>query len=357
LTAGNYTFTVTSNGCTSAASTTTATINATTSVPTLSLSSQTNVSCFGGSDGSITLTSSGGTAPYLYSWSPNVSSSLTASGLNAGTYIATVTDDNGCTGTTSVTVTQPASAVSVSGNVTDVGCDGTPGAIATNATGGTGPYTYSWSPSGGNGSGITVSSTGTYVVTVTDDNGCTSSGSYTVGVTGNLVISVDPISATIVQGGQVTLNASGASSYTWTPSTGLSCSDCPSPVASPDQTTVYTVVGTSSNGCTGSETVLVTIETECGEIYVPTIFSPDALGADANNTLCVYGNASCISELKFEVYDRWGAKLFESTTLDDCWNGTYKEKEMNSGIYVYRLYVMLTDGTVIDQSGNTTLVR
>jgi gliding motility-associated-like protein len=171
-------------------------------------------------------------------------------------------------------------------------------------------------------------------------------------------VNIDPEYSEIEAGESVVLTATGADNYTWSPSTGLSCTDCPNPTASPDVTTTYYVTATDDNGCTGGDTALVVIKLPCGEIFVPTIFSPNGTGPQKNNNLCVFGTAACVEELIFEVYDRWGEKVFETTDITKCWDGNYKDKPMNSGIYVYRLYVKLwNNDEAIEQSGNTTLVR
>ncbi|MBK8192263.1 MAG: SprB repeat-containing protein [Lewinellaceae bacterium] len=127
--------------------------------------------CNGASTGAINLTVTGGTGSKTYIWS----SGQTTEDLNniaAGTYTVTVTDANGCTKTTSATVTQPP-AISLSISVTNVLCNGaSTGAINLTAIGGTGSKTYIWS-SGQTTEDLTNIAAGTYTVTVTDANGCT----------------------------------------------------------------------------------------------------------------------------------------------------------------------------------------
>lgn len=129
LTAGSYSVTITdANGCTG-------TVNVTVTQPTVlssSLRAQTNVSCNGGTDGSATVSATGGTSGYTYSWSPSGGTGATATGLATGTYTVTVTDANGCTAKTSVTITEPTAIDSTVGL--------SAGVLTANATG----ASYQW---------------------------------------------------------------------------------------------------------------------------------------------------------------------------------------------------------------------
>ncbi|MGI4806367.1 MAG: beta strand repeat-containing protein, partial [Janthinobacterium lividum] len=170
-------FTVADNyGATSNTATLTATIN---TAPALT-GSQTNVTCNGSSNGSATVVASNGKAPYTYNWSPSGGSTATASNLSPGTYTVTVTDANGCSSTRSYTITQPA-ALTATTSQTNVGIyGGSTGSAAITVSGGTAPYTYLWSPSGGTAATASNLSAGTYTVTTTDVNGCTINRNYTI---------------------------------------------------------------------------------------------------------------------------------------------------------------------------------
>ncbi|HLP52901.1 MAG TPA: T9SS type A sorting domain-containing protein [Chitinophagales bacterium] len=135
----------------------------------------TSVNCFGGATGTATVTANGG-SNYSYLWS-NGQTSATATGLIAGTYTVTVTSGN-ATATATATVTQPASALTVTATTTP-NTGGNNGGVNTTATGGTGTYLYVWS-NGATSADLTNVAPGAYTVTVTDQNGCTASGTYTV---------------------------------------------------------------------------------------------------------------------------------------------------------------------------------
>jgi gliding motility-associated-like protein len=323
--------------------------------------STTDVSCFGLNDGGATVSTSGGSAPYGYSWSPSGGTAATASNLVAGNYTVTVTDALGCVGSANITISEPTQ-IAITETIVNENCGQDDGSISVSASGGSGSYNYSWTPNGETTSSITGLTGGNYTVNVTDSDGCSVNESYTVLTVGNIPVIATPISATINAGESVQLNATGADTYVWTPIDGLSCTTCPDPIASPNITTTYIVIGTDAQGCTGADTLTVFVQIQCGDIYVPNVFSPNA---DINNDfLCIYG--SCVSEMTYSVFNRWGELVFSTEgtiTMNPgnyqemCWDGTFKGKPLNSGVYAYKLYARLTNSDVIEQSGNITLVR
>ena len=355
LAAGTYTLTVLDNSTTcSTQSGTPITITAPANTPQITLLEQNNVTCFNTNDGSVSIDVTGGSGTLIYTWTPNAGSGASITNLAAGTYSVNVVDSEGCSDSETFTVTEP-NALVVSGTASNVICGASNGSITTSVSGGTAPYSYAWSNSSTSAS-ISDLTAGVYTVTVTDDNDCAATNSFTVIITGNLAVSVDPSTTTINAGASVALTATGGDSYTWTPSAGLSCTNCSNPTASPVVTTTYTVSVSDNQGCTGEATALVIVQKTCDGLFVPTVFSPDNTGPDANNTLCLLGDAACVSSLTFQIYNRWGELMFETTTLEECWDGTYKGKPIQSGVYVYRLFATV-DGVVIEESGNTTVVR
>lgn len=136
----------------------------------VSASTTANVKCNGDNNGSASSTISGGTTPYTYSWS-NSKSTPTISGLSAGTYTLNVTDNNGCTGSAMVTITQSATVLKDSIKSTCATCCNCKGTTHIYAWGGTSPYTYLWNNGRTNDTLVGLSS-GTYSCTVTDANGC-----------------------------------------------------------------------------------------------------------------------------------------------------------------------------------------
>jgi len=174
LSSGTYNVVVTdANGCTATDS---VTMNESAAISTSIMSM--DVTCNGGSNGSADLTVSGGTAPYTFEWNFGATTE-DISGLSSGTFNVVVTDANGCTATDSVTINESA-AISTSIISTDVTCNGGyDGSADLTVSGGTAPYAFIWSNSATTEDMVNLSS-GTYTVTVTDANGCTTTDSVTI---------------------------------------------------------------------------------------------------------------------------------------------------------------------------------
>src|SRR5690554_2228525 len=346
--AGAYTVTVTDgNGCTTQEVVNVPSVNG----PIISIDNTTNVSCFGDADGSATLSVSGGTPGFTYDWAPSGGTNPSENGLSAGSYTVTVEDAAGCISTETITINEPDKMV-VNGNVIDAQCASSDGAISTSTTGGDGNYSYNWTPNGASTSTITSLSADTYNLIVTDGNGCSTSNSFVVNQGDSIDVNIIPDNSTIQIGDEVIFNVTTNPSvtnpiYTWTPSDGLSCMNCQNPTASPNNTATYTVLVTSDEGCVGVANAIIKITEPCADPFIPTIFSPN--GDGKNDLLCIYG--SCFQTVTLTVYNRWGEKMFETSSTEDCWDGTYRGKKVNSGTYVYKLRYNLFNENEKTESG------
>ncbi|WP_304035042.1 HYR domain-containing protein [Mesonia mobilis] len=250
---------------------------------TASITSQTNVSCNGGSNGSLTVTPSSGTAPYIYSWNDTSSqTTATATNLTAGIYEVTITDDNGCTATVSATITQPSSALSANGVATDVSCNGgNNGTVDLTVVGGTAPYSYAWS-NGATTEDLSGLTAGTYNVTVTDANGCTATES--VEVQQSAVLSVSGVSTDVscngLNNGAIDLTVVGGTPpYTYIWSNTATTEDL-----SGLEANTYSVTVTDANGCTATES----IDIEVNDILAPVPVCQDiTVQLDANGEVTI----------------------------------------------------------------------
>ena len=198
---------------------------------------------------------------------------------------------------------------------------------------------------------VVPTSTSTYTVTVSSGQCLPDKDEVTVFVTNANIGSSGDV--TIIEGKSTTLTANGGVTYSWSPATGLSTDNGASITASPTITTTYTISGTDANGCVDTTSLTVTVEEGCKNIFVPTAFSPN--NDDVNDVLYVRGE--CIKTLELSIFNRWGELVFNSTDPNKGWNGTYKGRYENSGVFNYTLKATTTEDMQVEQSGNITLVR
>jgi hypothetical protein len=276
LTPGNYQAIVTDgNGCQDTASAVIGNQNA----PSVSISNVVPDTCNQGV-GSATATASGGAGNYSFSWNTNpAQTGATATGLQPGTYQVTVTDAGGCQAKATVNVGN-ANAPSVSiTNVDDDTCGTGQGSMTVSASGGTQPYSFTWNTSPAQaGTTATGLSAGTYTVSVTDANGCTSQTSATVAATGSPTASIASTSADTCSGGfgAATASASGGTSpytYTWNTSPQQT-----GPNATGLNAGSYTVTVQDAYGC--QDTAAAVVQDAGGSTQVSLASqSPDTCGA------------------------------------------------------------------------------
>ncbi|WCL82166.1 gliding motility-associated C-terminal domain-containing protein [Saprospira sp. CCB-QB6] len=215
--------------------------------------SDTDVSCSGGSDGTATVSATGGTAPYSYNWD-NGMTAATITGLLAGTYEVTVTDANGCDMVSTTEVEEPAAlTASMSGN--EPSCNGsTDGTVAVMVQGGTLPYTYFWSDGQGTATAVGLSA-GTHSVTVTDGNACQLVESYVLGEPTLLTTSITTNAAACAganSGSATAVPTGGTAPYTYLWSDGQTTATATNLAPG-----AYSVVVVDSQGCSVTDQVLL----------------------------------------------------------------------------------------------------
>lgn len=395
-----------------------------------------DVSCFGQGDGSAAVrVASGGTPPFTYLWS-NALSNTSISGLTAGTYYVTVTDNNGCTEDDSVAINEPLP-ISFDDSVINISCFGRNDGriLPVNISGGTGTPIFRWSdgqttpmainlapgiysvtatdrngctssiadilvesptqvvienilitpscpggqPSGvisfGSSGGIppyqfildgtvigavaefTGLAQGVHHIAVRDDNGCPADSNVTVMQYNTVAIAFDTSEIEINLGEAATLQPIVQPFDTdyqlaWIPATGLSCTDCLNPIASPFVTTTYQLTVIDEHGCPFTGQIKVNVTNNL-ILMVPSAFTPN--GDGVNDVLNVYGVS--VNSLKFMVFDRWGEKLFETTNPDEGWDGTFKGKMQPAGVYAYYVDAVFDDGQRKQIKGGTTILK
>lgn len=320
LCAGSYNILVTdANGCIANGSTTLI-------EPTqLSVSiSTTDVSCGGSCDGSASVVPSGGTIPYNYSWS-NGDNTQTADSLCATTYVINVIDTNGCTISATATIDEPTVLSASIFNYQDASCNGNCNGFATlTQSGGTAPYTYTWSNGQNNATAINLC-TGNYTGTVTDANGCSDTVTVTIGQPSTLMLSVSKsdVECNGACDGTATATPTGGNppyTYQWNDplfqTTSLADSLCDG---------LFSVTVSDASGCIQSANILIIEPTDLSIIV-----------SSSDSSTCGFQNGGACVNIAggaFPYFIQWNDPLF---TLGSCIDSVYAG--------VYKVYVLDANG-------------
>jgi gliding motility-associated-like protein len=228
--------------------------------------------------------------------------------------------------------------------------------------------TYLWSPATGlNNVNIaeptaTPLQTTTYQVVGYDGYHCfTDTGHVTVTVGPKPSVEIGPDISTQT-GTTVTLNPVFQNgpivTWSWTPATDLSCTDCPTPIASVKSNTEYTVTVTNRYGCRATDRININVFCHTAQVYIPNAFTPD--GDGMNDILMIRGNG--ISVKMFRIFSRWGELVFERTNFSPNdpkygWDGKIRGVPASPDVFVYTAEVVCDNGYVYVYKGNTTILK
>lgn len=310
-----------------------------------------------GNKTNIFTTVSGATPNYSYKWNNNETNS-SISNVGAGTYSLTISDNNNCDTTLTILITEPEKLVFdsiVSPTKCTQSCDGK---IEISTNGGVKPYTYLWSNSMSD-SVIVNLCEGNYSVTITDKNNCAINQSFDI-KNQNFVpeLNITASDSVIYQGEDVQFTATFNENYhyNWTPTQTLNNYSIYNPLASPIVETTYYLDIYDDKNCVNIDSVFIKVDDfvcDVPFVFVPNAFTPD--GDGNNDELLVYSKVT--TEIYFAVYDRWGEKVFETSDINQGWNGKFKKKELDPAVYVYYLKATCVNGQEIVLKGNVTLIR
>ena len=275
--------------------------------------------CFGDANGSIDLTVSNGVHPLTFDWS-NGATSEDISGLSAGWYGITVTDANGCSVSDSTEILEPAQMVLNLG-ATQSTCLTANGSVGVIATGGAGPYTYSWTPGGATADTVTGLAAGLYTVDVTDANGCMMTDAVAVNDAGAPSISIDSVVHNLCAGdtmGSIDITVTGGTpSYTVIWSNGDNAMDPQNLGAG-----AYGVTVSDVNGCVVAENVIVN--------------EPQTLMIDVQNVLNMSCHGVCDGKIDIAVVGGVGpySHVWTSTDTNFVDPGTLSLNGLCQGEYL-----------------------
>jgi len=310
-------------------------------------------------DKTLQLSAQGGNT---YSWLPAASLSNPAIANPVATppdttaYTVTVTDANQCS-SQAVIVVAVQQVPKFSVNANSIACKGSP--VQFLALGGD---VYAWSPATGlsdpyAANPVATPTTSTVYQVKIIETTCLDS---TVLSTALSILPVPTVTASKSNDIDCAipmspLNAAGGLRYYWTPGASLSDSMAANPVAKPTATTMYIVAGIGANGCAGYDSIKVMVN-KIGDLLfnIPNAFTPNH---DGHNDCFGAGRyTALVSSMEIAVYNRWGTRLFYSTSSQACWDGTYNGKPQDPGGYPYVIKAKTLCGEVI-KKGVLILVR
>ena len=321
---------------------------------------------------SISATPTG--AIYSYTWAPSFAivgavntESIVAKPTSSATVIYTLTISNGVCVSTGTIALNVVVCVAPTSNFNTLSNDSicTKGCVTFNATSsGTSPLTYQWFFEGGTPPFSTLANpeicyfaAGNYSVVLVTTNPY---GTDTIKKLNYINVADTPMVVhafgdTLIKVGQTApINANGATTYLWLPNNGsVACPTCSNTIAQPTITTQYIVVGSNSPFCKRQDTILVRVDFTCGDFFVPNVFSPN--GDGLNDVINV--NGFCIYTFNLQIFSRWGELVFETKDRSISWDGTYKGKPMDTGVFVYRADGITIDAKPFTIKGNITLLR
>jgi len=332
---------------------------------------QRSVSCNGDANGVFKVTVMGGNPldGNAFNWSNDIASASDSIAMNLkpGSYSVTVTDIRGCMDTTSLMITEPDPITFMVEQPAPIRCNGeqTEVIVAEQPQGGQGPFAFQVDGRRENiGLGIPVFA-GEYVVTVVDINGCEADTSITISEPPPVEVSLPDV-LEIQLGDSIRLqpdifSVKPLDSILWTPSTYLSNSMVENPIIRPITGGEYVLRVTDIDGCVGVGSVIIDVDRQ-RNVYIPNVFSPNFDGRNDEFFVNVGAGVRTINSI--QIFDRWGALLFEqaeeipanaSTTVR--WDGTFNGELVNDGVYIYVIDVSFEDDERLIYRGDVTVVK
>lgn len=321
-----------------------------------------NLSCFDSDDGVLDAISSGGIPPYQYEWSIGLNSQ-NLNNLPEDTYILTVTDDVGCQVISDIELIAP-EPLDLQVDFVNPSCESLSSGLVEliDLSGGSPPYVFDLN---GNGFGenqiFENLSGGEYAFTAMDANGCLISLTETLiepdipNLSGLDAYNINLGDSILFQ---VDLNEIETADILWSPTEGLSCSDCLDPIARPFNSTNYILTVVSEDNCIDTFNIFVGVE-KTRAFYPPNVFSPN--GDNINDYFSLIGSSE-VTEMHLRIFDRWGNILFDENAIAPLgerlgWDGRTDSGYANPGVYVWMAEITFLDGETFTYQGDVTVVR
>ena len=317
-------------------------------------------SCETGSTGNATVIANG-TGPFTYEWDVSPGNTATINDIGPGTYAVTVTDGNSCESTGTVTVPvapAPSFALSPLAPSCFDSCDGQ---LFIDPTGLTGAV---FSVDGGpdfTDFQVDGLCPGEHILQITDAEGCIYENVFQVPNAPQISLG-GPQVFTVEPGTEININMpltgnQGGFVIEWTPTEGLSCTDCLNPSLIVTNDVLYVVSVIDANGCTAQDSVLVLSEVNCEAedlLQIPNIFTPN--NDETNDTFRVLEDNPNVEVIRLDVYNRWGQQVFSGSGENAVWDGRQNGEQAPSDVYAYAIEVLCGDQRLTFY-GEISLVR
>ncbi len=321
------------------------------------------VSCDGLSDGRVNVVVSGGDLPYIYQWDQNMGERKNLQNVPAGLYTLTVRDVKGCEESKQVQVPSPTPIEPVTFDCLDLGSD----SLAFRAGGGTPPYRFS--VDGTNFGDISLLQNlnpgSLYNLVIRDAEGCRLEQEFIMPANTEQYVTL-PNEVTVTLGQsyaltpQLLIPNSLVDKLRWTPAANLTCMECLQPTLAPKENSTYTLRVTDRFGCWYETSIIVNVNRK-PSVFIPTVFSPNNDGH--NDKFIVFADQDQVRQIRsFRIFTRWGNLLYEAREIppnhpDFGWDGRFRGKWQDPGVYVYTLEIELVNGNTLMETGDVVLMR
>ena len=330
-----------------------------------------SVSCHGGSDGYAIANASGGSPDYFFGWgAPLYKEGPAVANLSAGSYTVEVTDSEGCGNELTIEIEEPAPLIVQPLESFFPDCDNDlPGEAMLDVSGGNGQYEYLWD-NGTTESTVTSWEDATFSVTVTDQKDCVAE---TIVQIETFKMDQEELGLTstpnfpdphicLTDSVWISLNYNNElREINWFATAPISCNDCPTVSAMPFEDMTYRVEVIDVNGCPAEVAGQILVDQACS-VYVPNAFSPN--GDGINDRFYIMGKNGELKIERFQIFNRWGAKVFEGChgcpIMDPAygWDGMFNGEIADQGVYVFYVELsFLGDEKPIFYEGDVMLVH
>lgn len=321
------------------------------------------VSCYGETDGKITVEITGSAPPFQWHWENGERGTLSRSSLKAGIYNLNVEDANACTKKVTLKVESPALLEGI-----EVNCEAlNSGNLILTAKGGTSPYLYSvdGSPFLEENSLQNLNAGTFYDLVIEDAAGCQVEQSFLMPAFYEKMVEL-PAEILVKIGEQyqfdpqLNIPDNLIQSVRWIPDSLFSCSGCLRPEVRVLEGKLYTLRLIDRFGCRGEAEVQLVIDPTL-DVFMPSVFSPN--GDLLNDRFFVMANAIQVTLVRdFLIFDRWGGAIFEVHDVlpndpDAGWDGLTRGQQLPNGVYVFYARLKLVDGTERMVEGDVLLIR